>query len=155
VLGACGGAQDPGVVELHNTVPVSASLPRDGTWRHFYFECIQATPCGIDIQVNLADPTLAARLTQAVQAQPMGAVIKTSQMLLYSNDHSIDYRFEQGLKTDLGNGAVETVNSVALTSEPNNARYDVSLAYPEIGGDAAAAKLLPDTLPVTLAVSWR
>jgi hypothetical protein len=160
LLGGCG---HPGVVErpLYNANSAAdgagattTTLMRSGEWELFYFDCMQAAPCNLDLSVGVHDATLAAVLTKDAGTRPMGSLLKTSQLLLYTAQHEVDLRFDQGIYRDPTTGRVSTQDSVTLPDQPSNLRYHVSVAFPTVN-DADAMKVLPDALEVDVRAAWK
>jgi hypothetical protein len=158
-LGACGPAS-PGEQALKNALDavsqgVPTTLTRGGEWRQFYFDCMQAQPCQLDLTVHLSDATLATRLAADVQTRPMGSLLKTSQLLLYTPEHDVNLRFDQGVFRDPTSGGVTPQETVNLTDQPNNTRYHVSVAFPVVADDSDAAKVLPSSIDVMVRAAWK
>jgi hypothetical protein len=150
----CGCGAKPVESELHNGVSVPVTIDRSGEFQHFYFSCMQSQPCALDLDVRLSDPALQARLESAVVAAPKGTVIKTVHVLLYSAEHSLTYQFDLGVMTDLATGQVRASTTISLAGQPSNARYDVSLSFPEDTAKSDTALSLPDSLNLQLRAAW-
>jgi hypothetical protein len=132
-----------------------ATLTSDGEWQLFYLDCTQEKLCQINLSVQLMDQGLLTKLDTAAATRPMGSLLKTSQVLLYTTAHEVDLHFDQGLYKDSTSGALKTVDSVLLTNQPNNLRYHVSVAFPQLADDPDARKALPDSIDVTIRAAWK
>src|SRR5258706_14133878 len=153
-LVGCGGSGAP--IELQNALVTSSGAQGAKTslhrttraagvqWHQFYFDCMQASPCMLDLEVRLADAALQKRLTDVMVMEPSRAVVTTSQLLLYSAEHAVNLRFNQGVLRDFTSGDVRMVDTISLDNQPNNLRYNVSVAFPELADDAEASRLVPD-----------
>jgi hypothetical protein len=166
-LVGCGGAGNGQPIELKNALmsadgaggvatTLHRTLPSVGVvWHQFYFDCMPASGCQLDLEVRLADATLQKRLTDTLVAEPTRATFKTSQMLLYTVERTVDLHFDQGVLRDFATGDVRMVDNVNLVNQPGGTRYHVGVGFPDVLADAEAFKLIPDDVDVVVRASWR